>query len=212
MAPYEPYHWPSAIRSHGFSQRDGVPSKPRNTTGHQRTIVFLAQKLVSLGRLAAEARRAKRYSILLVMLLLQGCVFSQVPLLEDKTAIIEPSFTGHYRLSELEKLPRDWDIYIKENRYILIPNPKDIFVATLHSFDDGVYIAQSRKIGDNSRYLYFLVRKAENLGLEINFIPCDAGCSPIESIESLNTMAANAVSHFNEQEFAKAEKTSELGR
>lgn len=208
---YEPHHRPSAIRPHGLSQREGVSSKPRNTTRRQGTITRLAENLVSLGRLAIEVRSAKRYSILLAMMLLQGCVLSRMPLLDDKTAIIDPLLTGHYRLSGLDKLPSELDIYIKENRYVLVASPKDIFIATFHPLQDGVYIAQLRKLGANSRYIYFLIRKSDS-GLELNFIPCDASCDPIDNLESLNTMATNAVSHFDEKEFAKAEKISELGR
>lgn len=155
--------------------------------------------------------RLQLLCLLLIAVALPGCVLSQVPLLEDKTAIIDPSLTGHYRLSGVDKLPLELDVYLKENRYVVVAAPKDIFIMTLHPLQDSTYLAQLRKTGGNSRYIYFLSRKSDS-GLEINFIPCDAGCEPIGDLESLNTMAANGASHFDEQKSAKAEKIAELGR
>jgi hypothetical protein len=103
------------------------------------------------------------------------------------------------------------NIFLRDNKYVLVGGPKEIYVATLHRRQDDTYLGQLRAIGFSSRYVHFLARRS-NSGFELNFIPCDAGCNPINDLEGLNDMAADAVSHFKEKEFAEAEKIAELGR
>lgn len=162
----------------------------------------------------ASLFRGARYlpvGALLIAAALQGCVSSQVPLLDESTAIADPSFTGRYRISGVDKLPSEMNVFLKDKKYVLVVDPKHFFVATLHRRPDDIYLVQMRATGVSSEYNYFLLRKSPS-GFELNLIPCDANCNSIHDLDGLNAMADNAASHFNEKGFAQAEKLAELGR
>jgi hypothetical protein len=76
----------------------------------------------------ALARRRSWYAAscgLLIAALLQGCVVSQVPLFDEKDAIIEPSFTGRYTFTGLEKIPANWEVFLKDKKYVMVADPSD---------------------------------------------------------------------------------------
>lgn len=148
--------------------------------------------------------------LLLLPLLLQGCVVSQIPIFDEKDAIIEPSFTGHYTFKGLEKVPANWEVFLKDNKYVMVADPKQVFVATLHPWHDSTYLVQFRQIGTPKTYSYFLARKSDT-GFELNFIPCEASCITMNDLHSFTNLAGSAFDSFHEKEFATAERTAELG-
>ena len=162
---------------------------------HQRT----KDRKISLALLANLA------------ILLQGCVTSQVPLLDDSSPIADPAFTGHYEYVDPQQKTSKIDVFLKDNLYLLVEGGKLKAIVTLHAWDAqaGVQIAQLRNVGKRE-YGYFLIRRT-NEGAELNLIPCkgDFSCT-VTKIHDLSNLTAGPLQDFKGREYLQAIKLGEL--
>jgi hypothetical protein len=152
-------------------------------------------------------------SALLSAILLQGCVTSQFPLLESKTAVADRSLIGSYiTLMPHADKPSISTVYLRGTQYLLSQDGKLGMIVTLHNSSAGVYLAQGRwtKVHDESgkaipsRYTYFLVRKTAT-GAELNTLPCSSDCRPTNMTE-LSNLIALATQDFHGKELLTATK------
>jgi hypothetical protein len=153
--------------------------------------------------------------ILTGLLLLQGCITSQFPLLDDKSTIVDSSLTGSYIVVASDNKPLHYSVYLHRQKYFLLLDGKLWMIGTLHNWTAGMYLAQARppvqtdQAGStiSSPYLYFLVRKTDG-GAELNDIPCSTECLAT-NLPDLSNLIAAAMQDFHGKGFATAKTIDE---
>lgn len=148
---------------------------------------------------------------------LQGCITSQFPLLDDKSAIADPYFAGRYHVVGIDK-SFDVEVYLRGTKYLLVQEGKFAYLGTVHNWRSGAYLTQLRPTSEiqgkdakgPSNYVYFLLRKSSS-GAEMNFIPCTGDCD-LKDVNDLSNFADDTKDNFTGSEFVTARKTADLGQ
>lgn len=160
-----------------------------------------------------QQARVRRTSILgrtaLIAVLLQGCVTSQIPLLNDSLAIADSSLTGHYHYVDAQQKPADVDVFLKDKRYLIAVAGKLKYIATLRVWDtasNSAYLAQVREAG-KPQYSYVLIQRTKH-GADLNFLHCPTAECYVTNFHDLSNLAH--VEDSDPSDHLAATKTGDL--
>lgn len=165
--------------------------------------------------------------IVLATIPLQGCVTSQLPLLDEKSSIVDKSLTGHYVLTfrdngntESDQKPSAYDVYLKGNKYLFVQNGTLTFIGTLHANGTGGHLVQLREVTRPGKvgflgasYSYIIVKNA-TASVEINSMRCEGVNYPctVKDLAALLAAAIFSENNPDERQLATATKITELGQ
>src|ERR1700756_4250921 len=109
----------------------------------------------------ADQRNPFTVSALLCLCVLQGCVTSQLPLLDENAAVADPLFAGHYTYTY--STTGTVDVYLKGKQFLVAENGKLRYIAVVNPWDAAkkTFIGQAREIG-KAEYSYFLILQTDH--------------------------------------------------
>ena len=144
-------------------------------------------------RVCARSGMAQVGTALIGALFLQGCVTSQVPLLDEGAAVVEASFAGHYTYAH--PTATNVDVYLKGKEFLIVENGKLRFISILNQWDTSTktFIGQAREVGKRD-YVYFLIQQTEK-GTELNFFSCPFNCQAT-NMHDLSSMTSYDGEHL----------------
>jgi hypothetical protein len=162
-----------------------------------------------IGKACLSLRMLSVIIILISAFLLQACVDSQLPLLDETAAVVDPSMTGHYTytysktgIASIDQTG-NVDVYQKGKQFLVVQNGKLRFIVTVNQWDTAkkTFIGQAREVGQ-AQYVYFSIRKTDK-GAELNFFSCTTNCR-VTNFHDLSNMT------FSEEARLIATKTGDL--